>query len=295
MQKWIIAKKMAKPKDTLASLNIKNGGSTAFLYLVSGITVGIRREEFEHFVNKSKEQRNTGSSMLMDIHNTGVQSPPVPSGTVGSGTQLSRAVSLPSLITPRQSSETVSSTSVHRTQREVEISNNAGIPVLNQSNPAGIPVAGQVNQAGIPVQQEVYFNEAGGGIPVMRPASTGSPAPQGQLHNAQSVSDIQAMVGNLNMGGENIQAQSLHGRFGQEENEVEPQGWTCESCTFVNTPTRPGCEVCGMDRPADYVMPQNPHITEQEKLRLQKEREQTEIFQRVSLMFDMKNKSAFER
>ena len=32
-------------------------------------------------------------------------------------------------------------------------------------------------------------------------------------------------------------------------------GWECPSCTFLNEPKRPGCEICTTERPADYVIP----------------------------------------
>ena len=37
---------------------------------------------------------------------------------------------------------------------------------------------------------------------------------------------------------------------------VDPRdGWECPSCTFLNEPKRPGCEICTTERPADYVIP----------------------------------------
>ena len=38
--------------------------------------------------------------------------------------------------------------------------------------------------------------------------------------------------------------------------EKKKDGWNCPSCTLYNTPQRPSCEVCGEDRPKDYVMPE---------------------------------------
>ena len=32
-------------------------------------------------------------------------------------------------------------------------------------------------------------------------------------------------------------------------------GWTCSRCTVINEPYRPGCEVCGENRPEDYRPP----------------------------------------
>ena len=37
---------------------------------------------------------------------------------------------------------------------------------------------------------------------------------------------------------------------------VNPRdGWECPSCTFLNEPHRPGCEVCTTERPKDYEVP----------------------------------------
>ncbi|XP_074524248.1 ranBP-type and C3HC4-type zinc finger-containing protein 1 isoform X2 [Halichoeres trimaculatus] len=52
----------------------------------------------------------------------------------------------------------------------------------------------------------------------------------------------------------------------------KPQmGWACKMCTYVNKPTRPGCEMCGGERPADYVVPHIYQPDQQEVLRIQQE------------------------
>ncbi|CAN2390402.1 protein linear polyubiquitination, partial [Pristimantis euphronides] len=50
-------------------------------------------------------------------------------------------------------------------------------------------------------------------------------------------------------------------------------GWSCPQCTFINKPTRPGCEMCSADRPADYVVPEKykPDETERRRLQLEKD------------------------
>ena len=55
----------------------------------------------------------------------------------------------------------------------------------------------------------------------------------------------------------------------------EPVGWACPSCTFVNVPTRPGCELCSAERPADYQVPQEAlqNLPPAERRRLELERE----------------------
>ncbi|KAL4648907.1 ranBP-type and C3HC4-type zinc finger-containing protein 1 isoform X1 [Arapaima gigas] len=48
-------------------------------------------------------------------------------------------------------------------------------------------------------------------------------------------------------------------------------GWSCPQCTFVNKPTRPGCEMCGAERPADYQVPEDYEADADEVRRLQQE------------------------
>ena len=54
-----------------------------------------------------------------------------------------------------------------------------------------------------------------------------------------------------------------------------PAGWVCPTCTFVNVPTRPGCEMCAADRPADYkpTADDERNLTPNERRRLQLLRE----------------------
>ncbi|KAM4587263.1 ranBP-type and C3HC4-type zinc finger-containing protein 1 [Odontesthes bonariensis] len=52
----------------------------------------------------------------------------------------------------------------------------------------------------------------------------------------------------------------------------KPQlGWACKMCTYVNKPTRPGCEICGGERPEDYKVPDIYQPDEEEVLRIQQE------------------------
>ncbi|XP_048877948.1 ranBP-type and C3HC4-type zinc finger-containing protein 1 [Brienomyrus brachyistius] len=52
----------------------------------------------------------------------------------------------------------------------------------------------------------------------------------------------------------------------------KPQvGWPCPICTFVNKPTRPGCEMCGEPTPADYKIPRDYQADAEEENRLKTE------------------------
>ena len=59
-------------------------------------------------------------------------------------------------------------------------------------------------------------------------------------------------------------------------------GWKCPCCTFVNIPTRPGCEQCASSRPANYTMPANFAIDDIERLRLEQEAFQEQLTHNAS-------------
>ncbi|KTF93210.1 hypothetical protein cypCar_00011230 [Cyprinus carpio] len=48
-------------------------------------------------------------------------------------------------------------------------------------------------------------------------------------------------------------------------------GWSCPDCTFLNKPTRPGCEMCSTARPDNYKVPDIYQPDEAETRRLQQE------------------------
>uniref|UniRef100_A0A3Q0QXN3 Heme-oxidized IRP2 ubiquitin transferase 1 homolog n=1 Tax=Amphilophus citrinellus TaxID=61819 RepID=A0A3Q0QXN3_AMPCI len=56
-------------------------------------------------------------------------------------------------------------------------------------------------------------------------------------------------------------------------NTSPTQGWSCPSCTYINKPTRPGCEICSTNRPENYVIPGGYRPDTLELRRIQKEKE----------------------
>ncbi|XP_062842560.1 ranBP-type and C3HC4-type zinc finger-containing protein 1 [Trichomycterus rosablanca] len=48
-------------------------------------------------------------------------------------------------------------------------------------------------------------------------------------------------------------------------------GWSCLQCTFMNKPTRPGCEICSADRPENYKVPNLYQPDKEEARRIQQE------------------------
>ncbi|CAM4658593.1 hypothetical protein PO909_027426 [Leuciscus waleckii] len=48
-------------------------------------------------------------------------------------------------------------------------------------------------------------------------------------------------------------------------------GWSCPECTYLNKPTRPGCEMCSTARPENYTVPDLYQPDQAETRRLQQE------------------------
>ncbi|XP_053169393.1 ranBP-type and C3HC4-type zinc finger-containing protein 1 isoform X2 [Hemicordylus capensis] len=75
---------------------------------------------------------------------------------------------------------------------------------------------------------------------------------------------------------------------------LPPQvSWECPSCTYLNKPTRPGCEMCCADRPQDYHVPEAYQPDEEELVRLQKEEESMRQYQQVEEQQKQKNFQQF--
>ncbi|XP_077192131.1 ranBP-type and C3HC4-type zinc finger-containing protein 1 isoform X4 [Paroedura picta] len=58
-------------------------------------------------------------------------------------------------------------------------------------------------------------------------------------------------------------------------------GWECPTCTFVNKPTWPGCEMCCTERPKDYIAPDGYQPDQEELVRLQKEEEAMQQYEQA--------------
>ncbi|XP_068615178.1 ranBP-type and C3HC4-type zinc finger-containing protein 1-like [Brachionichthys hirsutus] len=59
------------------------------------------------------------------------------------------------------------------------------------------------------------------------------------------------------------------------------QGWPCPSCTYINKPTRPGCEICSTNRPENYVIPGGYRPDAVEFQRIQQEKESIRQYQQA--------------
>ncbi|XP_056290201.1 ranBP-type and C3HC4-type zinc finger-containing protein 1 [Pseudoliparis swirei] len=59
------------------------------------------------------------------------------------------------------------------------------------------------------------------------------------------------------------------------------KGWSCPSCTYINKPTRPGCEICSTNRPDSYVIPGGYRPDALELRRIQQEKEAVQQYQQA--------------
>uniref|UniRef100_A0A8D0A327 RBR-type E3 ubiquitin transferase n=1 Tax=Sander lucioperca TaxID=283035 RepID=A0A8D0A327_SANLU len=64
-------------------------------------------------------------------------------------------------------------------------------------------------------------------------------------------------------------------------NTASTQGWSCPSCTYINKPTRPGCEICSTNRPENYVIPGGYRPDALELRRIQQEKEAIRQYQQA--------------
>ncbi|XP_069561655.1 ranBP-type and C3HC4-type zinc finger-containing protein 1 [Brachyistius frenatus] len=64
-------------------------------------------------------------------------------------------------------------------------------------------------------------------------------------------------------------------------NTSSTQGWSCPSCTYINKPTRPGCEICSTNRPENYVIPGGYRPDALELRRIQQEKDAIRQYQQA--------------
>ncbi|XP_076014253.1 ranBP-type and C3HC4-type zinc finger-containing protein 1 [Genypterus blacodes] len=63
--------------------------------------------------------------------------------------------------------------------------------------------------------------------------------------------------------------------------KTSSQGWPCPSCTYINKPTRPGCEICSTNRPESYSVPGGYRPDALELRRIQQEKEAIRQYQQA--------------
>lgn len=244
MQKWIVGKKIPRPHDTLQELNVRQSGHTVFLYLLSGKTVGLRKSDAERLGRGNSASTNLPVSAASNAAVT----------TAAAPTQMRRATSTPTLSGQGERS-TLSAAS--RTEPLPTVQHSPPTSLPNQENlsgPATLPATVQPGMMTIDQLRNLFNRQYGS---------------QGDVSNPPDPPQEEAFVNNL----ETAQHPS--------EEDGRAVGWTCPVCTFINQPTRPGCEMCSSDRPADYVVPDGTRLDEKERTRIAAEERSEALFQQV--------------
>ena len=245
-----MGKKVPKPGETLQDLGVRQSGATVFLYLLSGKTVGLRRSDVERF-GRGELSANAPSSVGNAVSHTGVST--TAATTFTSEQQMRHAVSVPNLSV--QTEAHVLAAPV-RTEQLSHLNPSPPQSLPNQrenSVPGALPIRPGMNISDL---RNVIARQSGG----QRDGSNNSPNPPPQ----------EAIVNNL--------IEPVEQRV---QEDGRRQGWTCPRCTFVNVPTRPGCEMCSAERPADYQVPAGATVDDREKSRIEAEARGEALFQQV--------------
>uniref|UniRef100_H2SXC3 RanBP-type and C3HC4-type zinc finger-containing protein 1 n=1 Tax=Takifugu rubripes TaxID=31033 RepID=H2SXC3_TAKRU len=87
-----------------------------------------------------------------------------------------------------------------------------------------------------------------------------------------NISDIRDLI--------NIQMPQLQEALAPKKASAQV-GWSCPSCTYINKPTRPGCEICSTNRPESYVIPGGYRPDALELRRIQQEKEAIRQYQQA--------------
>ena len=247
MQKWIVGKKVPKPQDTLQDLHVRQSGTTVFLYLLSGKAVGLRRSDVERFGRGNTTQTSLTVSAPSD--SSGMSSAAV--ATTASGMHMRHAVSTSNLAA--QSEPHV----LAAPNRAEQLPTSLVGPTLpasdanlqENSGPTTLPI--HVGMGISAISDLLRSGGQGGGA-----GNPPNPPPQEFVNNLEPVEQ-------------------------QAEEDGNPVGWTCEVCTYINKPTRPGCEMCSSDRPAAYVVPAGMQVDETERSRIAAAEREEALFQQV--------------
>ncbi|XP_061163132.1 uncharacterized protein LOC133172289 isoform X3 [Saccostrea echinata] len=152
--------------------------------------------------------------------------------------------------------------------------------------PMGTPVTPQTPLSARQRSEPYSSSSTGGGL-------TPNPCQQGQIQQQKSrdgqnkpKAPPQVIREGSVEGFEVIPPTAVLRDIPQPQNKQETKiqaGWVCPACTYINQPTRPGCEICATNRPLDYQVPEGYRMTKEEEERIQREREQEEQTQRASV------------
>ncbi|XP_046542359.1 ranBP-type and C3HC4-type zinc finger-containing protein 1-like isoform X1 [Haliotis rubra] len=268
VQRWIIGRKIPQDRDTLHRCNIRSSGHTVYLYLATARSVNLEPNQMDTMntlgrtppemsgdymtmANFRQSQRGQGGAVQRSSRPPSRQQSNVSTGSGSTPSQFSEAASPESFVDPLRASGSVPSS---RPNKGLSLNVGRGQAQF-QSFGRG---QGQFQSSGRGQGQNVGRGQAQGGgrgqgqFPGMGRA-------HGPIHSPPEFLEEHVLISSSPPGATGGGVQSAV----SPESSAEI-GWQCPACTFINKPTRPGCEVCGGDRPPDYEVPIGYIMTKEE-------------------------------
>ncbi|KAL8564630.1 hypothetical protein ACOMHN_032186 [Nucella lapillus] len=278
VQKWIIGKRIPGDEETLSKCDITSSGHTLYLYLLNIRAVDpasrgdANRQYWQGQSSAGNAGGNTASRSKQDSDYETMTFPIAPvSGT------------------PLRGASTHSLSSVDLTLSSSQQQRNQGLLLpLTSTGGAAEGTARQQSQLSA-TSSSASLSAVSFGLPDIRgnlePLSGPTSAQQQRGGMEVVLNGVGQMV--LTGGGgvgvsENhpLQGSPVDGQPSQELESA--QGWQCPQCTLINQPTRPGCEACGSPRPPGYQVPSDFIVSEEERHRLERERQMEAFLKQTS-------------
>lgn len=253
VQKWIIGKKIRTDTECLSKCDVNSCGHTLYLYLLNaraGNIIGTREEY--HPAQQASTTEGQGNSVRNTRDASGdYESMHFPGSNTSGSHQLGVMIQnlgqghtqLPPAACHPPGHPTA--TSVDSLPSDFPTMSDITTPSDLTSGPFSGPGFGRVGGA--------QHAPAASDLPVI---------PTGlRVHSQRACSAPEILQHNEE----------------EEPTSLGQLGWQCDTCTLINTPTRPGCEACGSARPEDYRVPEGYVMMEEERQRHERELREEEL------------------
>lgn len=247
VQRWVIGQSLCASQRSLASYGVRQDGDTAFLYLLSARHARLTPQVL---------QQDQESALLLgspSLHN-----PPLPStSTNGTSSQDRRPYTT---LPPRLNISSSSGKCLHLQHHRTAVPSDVTLLSLFSSQ-----MSVRTNRADVAELRDLINLE----MPQLNEALNPNTTYTQVTHRTSVI--VYKSVDPEKMLGTNMAQQCLS----------VLQGWSCPSCTYINKPTRPGCEICSTNRPASYIVPGGYRPDTTELKRIQQEKEAIRQYQQV--------------
>ncbi|KAK7115205.1 hypothetical protein V1264_001125 [Littorina saxatilis] len=258
VQKWIIGNRICGDDETLGKCEVNTSGHTLYLYLLNARAANITRDDHkQHWQARGAASAQAAGNSMRPVSSSDYET----MNLLAAGPPAVTSASTPS-------------------NQDYVL-----LPPQGQGQGQAAPQGGATRQQSQLSAQSSSSSLAATsfGLPDFRgnldPGTGPTSGQRGQGQGGTLVAEVAGQTGEEAQGGV-VTAEGM--QYQEHEEESLPQGWQCESCTFINQPTRPGCELCGSPRPASYKVPSNYVVSEEERQRLEREQRLEALMQQTS-------------